>query len=212
MTSVYSRLRLKKITSINSISDFHKEKEMVDFRKWLLALAVVGLLLAVSSSTASAQVGGNSFTCEVTAVPNIVRAEGIAELLGDLILNCTGGIPTVVGLPIPLQNVVITVGGTNITSRIEGSTVPGTSTYLVSEALLLIDEPYPAAPVPASGAPDVNNPATTQLGCIANNNTNCAITSLGPGLGAAGSYNGSANHYNIFQGTQQGLNSISWSG
>jgi hypothetical protein len=201
---------LKKITSINSNLDFHKEKEMVDFRKWLLALAFVGLLLGVSSSAAYAQ--GNSFTCAVTAVPNIVRAEGIAELLGDLILNCSGGTPTVAGLPIPLQNVVITVGGTNVTSRIEGSTVPGTSTYLVSEALLLIDEPFPAAPNPANGAPDVTNPATTQLGCIANNNTNCAITSLGVGLGAAGSYSGAAGHYNIFQGTQQGLNSISWSG
>src|SRR5271170_5150685 len=101
MTSVYSRLRLKKITSINSNLDFHKEKEMVDFRKWLLALAVVGLLLGVSSSTAYAQVGGNSFTCAATAVPNIVRAEGIAELMGDVILNCTGGTPTVAGLPIP---------------------------------------------------------------------------------------------------------------
>src|SRR5271170_6666328 len=177
MTSVYSRLRLKKITSINSNLDFHKEKEMVDFRKWLLALAFVGLLLGVSSSAAYAQ--GNSFTCAVTAVPNIVRAEGIAELLGDLILNCSGGTPTVAGLPIPLQNVVITVGGTNVTSRIEGSTIPGSSTYLVSEALLLIDEPFPTIPVPANGAPDVTNPATTQLGCVANNNTNCAITSLG---------------------------------
>ncbi len=55
MTSVYSRLRLKKRTSINSISDFHKEKEMADFRKWLLAFAVVALLLGLGSSTAYAQ-------------------------------------------------------------------------------------------------------------------------------------------------------------
>ncbi len=108
---------------------------MVDFRKWLLALAVVGLLLGIGSSTANAQVGGNSFTCAATAVPNIVRAEGITELLGDLILNCTGGTPTVAGLPIPLQNVVITIV-TNITSRIVGSTIPGSATT-VSEALLV---------------------------------------------------------------------------
>ena len=38
-------------------SDFHKEKEMVDFRKWLLALAVVGLMLGVGSSAAYAQAG-----------------------------------------------------------------------------------------------------------------------------------------------------------
>jgi hypothetical protein len=193
-------------------SDFHKEKEMVDFRKWLLALAVVGLMLGVGSSAANAQVGGNSFTCAATAVPNIVRAEGITELMGDLILNCTGGTPTAAGLPIPLQNVVITIGGTNITSRIVGSSNPSSNTYLASEALLLIDEPYPTVPYPANGTKDVTNPATPQLACLANNNTNCAETSLGVGIGAAGSYNGTAGHYNIFQGSQQGANSISWSG
>ena len=55
MTSVYSRLRLKKDNFHQFNSDFHKEKEMVDFRKWLLALAVVGLLLGVGSSAANAQ-------------------------------------------------------------------------------------------------------------------------------------------------------------
>jgi hypothetical protein len=193
-------------------SDFHKEKEMVDFRKWVLALAVVGLMLGVGSSAAVAQVGGNSFTCAATAVPNIVRAEGITELMGDLILNCTGGTPTAAGLPIPLENVVITIGGTNITSRIVGSTSPSSNTYNASEALLLIDEPYPATPYPANGTKDVTNPALNQLACLANNNTNCAITSAGVGVGAAGSYNGTAQHYNVFQGSQQGANSISWSG
>jgi len=185
---------------------------MVDFRKWLLALAVVGLMLGVGSSAAYAQVGGNSFTCAATAVPNIVRAEGITELMGDLILNCTGGTPTAAGLPIPLQNVVITIGGTNITSRIVGSTNPSSNTYDASEALLLIDEPYPTTPYPANGTKDVTNPATPQLACLANNNTNCAETSLGVGVGAGGTYNGSPGHYNIFQGSQQGANSISWSG
>ncbi len=185
---------------------------MVDFRKWLLALAVVGLMLGVGSSAAYAQVGGNSFTCAATAVPNIVRSEGITELMGDLILNCTGGTPTAAGLPIPLQNVVITIGGTNITSRIVGSSNPSSSTYDASEALLLIDEPFPTVPYPANGTKDVTNPATPQLACLANNNTNCAETSLGVGIGLAGSYNGTAGHYNIFQGSQQGANSISWSG
>jgi len=182
---------------------------MVDFRKWLLALAVVGLLLGVGASTANAQ--GNAFTCSATAVPNIVRAEGVTELLGDLILNCTGGTPTPAGTAIPLQNVVITVGGTNVTSRIMDAS------NNASEALLLIDEPFPAAPNPPTATPDVTAPATNQLACLAINNTNCAITSVGVGLGAAGSYNGTTGGptgpgYNVFQGIQQGLNSISWSG
>jgi hypothetical protein len=100
-------------------SDFHKEKEMVDFRKWLLALAVVGLLLGIGSSTANAQT--STFSCSATSgVPNIIRAEGLTELLGDLVLNCTGGTFTPAGQPIPLQNVQISIN-TNITSRISPS-------------------------------------------------------------------------------------------
>ena len=175
---------------------------MVDFRKWLLALAVVGLLLGIGSSTANAQ--NNSFSCQATAgVPNIVRSEGVAELVGDLVLNCTGGTPTVSGAAIPLQNVQISIN-TNITSRIVDPTTNA------SEALLLIDEPFPAAAYPPA-TPAVGQ-TVGQLACVANNNTNCAITSTGPGIGAAGSYNGTAGHYNIFQGFQSGANAIAWTG
>jgi len=178
---------------------------MVDFRKWLLALAVVGLLLGIGSSAANAQTNPPTMTCSATAgVPNIIRAEGITELLGDLVLNCVGGTPTVAGLPIPLTNVQISIN-TNITSRLVGA-------GNVSEALLLIDEPFPSvSPVPSTSAPAVGQ-TVGQLGCLANNNTNCLITSVGPGLGAAGSYNGSAGHFNIFQGVQNGVNAVSWTG
>jgi len=104
----------------------------------------------------------------------------------------------------PLQNVQISIN-TNITSRIVGP--PS-----VSEALLLIDEPFPSVnPVPANSTP---NPGQTvgQLGCLADNNTNCAIISTGAGVGMAGSYNGTAGHYNIFQGIQNGVNAIAWTG
>jgi hypothetical protein len=188
-------------------SDFHKEKEMVDFRKWLLALAVVGLLLGIGSSAANAQ----QINCSATSgVPNIIRAEGIAELLGDLILNCTSTVaPTPFGQEIPETNVQISIN-TNITSRIVNSVTN------VSEALLLIDEPYPTAaggdpPPPVGTVPTAAN-AHTQLACIANNNTNCEIISAGPGIGAAGNYNGSAGHYNVFQGSQTGVNTIAWTG
>src|SRR5258708_27014370 len=105
MTSVYSRLRLKKITSINSISDFHKEKEMVDFRKWLLAFAAAALLFGLGSS-ANAQ--STAFICNATAGnPHIVRSEGVAELVGDLVLNCTGGQGTAASHAIPLPDLQI---------------------------------------------------------------------------------------------------------
>jgi len=160
-------------------------------------------------------------------VPNIVRVEGITELLGDLILNCTGGKPTPAGTAIPLQNVVVQLAnsGVNITSRIVGSTTAGTPTYDASEALLLIDEPFPTGHATGVGAvPDVINPPTMQAGCLAINNTNCAITvpTVGSytGIGGSGPYNGqtflsgstSTTYYNVFQGVQITSDSISWSG
>jgi hypothetical protein len=187
---------------------------MVDFRKWLLALVAVGLLLGIGSTAAFAQ-GTTVFTCQAASgVPNILRAEGVTELVGDLILTCSGGKPTSPGSAISPQNVQISIN-TNITSRIEDSTTNA------SEALLTIDEPYPATgafpPFPAvSQTPGPNN-AQAQLACQAINNTNCAITSInpGPGIGAigiTGNYNGSAGHYNIFQGYQNGVNTIAWNG
>jgi len=176
---------------------------MVDFRKWLLALAGVAMLIGIGSS-ANAQTP-TSFTCSATAgVPNIIRAEGLTELLGDLVLNCTGGIPTQATLPIPLTNVQISIN-TNITSRLVGAGG-------VSEALLMIDEPYPATgQVPPTSIPGANS-SRIQLACLADNNTNCAINSVGPGLGSVGSYSGNPGHPNIFQGVQAGVNTIAWTG
>src|SRR5271156_6786448 len=112
MTSIYSRLRLKKITSINSNSDFHKEKEMVDFRKWLMAFAAAALLFGLGSA---AHAQSTSFICNATAGnPHIVRSEGVAELVGDLVLNCTGGTFTPAGQVIAPSNVQINLN-TNVT-------------------------------------------------------------------------------------------------
>jgi len=110
---------------------------MADFRKWFFAFAVVALLLGLGSS-ANAQIGlgSPSFQCTANAaVPPIVRAEGLTELVGDLTLNCTGGTPTITGANIPLSNVTIFLN-TNVTSRIIGSGG-------LSEATLMIDEPHP---------------------------------------------------------------------
>src|SRR5690348_2204971 len=136
MTGDDARLRLKKRTSINSISIFHKEKEMADFRKWLFAFAVVALLLGLGSSAYAQGTNNAAFTCTANAgVPPVVRAEGITELVGDLILNCTGANFTPAAQPIPQSNVQIFLN-TNVTSRLY--------TGNLSEAILTIDEPYPS--------------------------------------------------------------------
>ncbi len=62
---------------------------MADFRKWFYALAVVALLAGLSIP-ASAQ--GTAVNCiNGGATTPIVRAEGLTELMGDLVLNCSGG-------------------------------------------------------------------------------------------------------------------------
>jgi hypothetical protein len=65
----------------------------------------------------------------------LLRAEGLAELAGDLVLNCSGTVPAG-GI---LANVRVFLN-TNVTSRLTG---PG----IGNEALLLIDEPAPASQV-----------------------------------------------------------------
>jgi len=191
------------------------------------------VLLCFGSSTAFAQ---GAFTCNTTgASPNIVRSEGVAELVGDVILNCTGGTPTKAGKEIPLSNVQVSLN-TNITSRIVQTSSNA------SEALLLIDEPYPSAngvapqsPTAAQQGPSasptvIGDPfstppipptygnATTQQACLANNNTNCQIISIGVGTGSLGSYSGVTNlftpgsHFNIFQGVQANTSTLSWQG
>jgi hypothetical protein len=199
---------LKKITSINSISDFHKEKEMVDFRKWLLAFAATALLFGLGTS-AYAQ-GTTAFVCQATAGnPNIVRAEGVTELVGDLVLNCTGGTYTAVGVPIPLSTVQISLN-TNVTSRLTGS---GAGDF-ATEAILAVDEPFPVAPVFPATATPVNG-AGTQLGCVADGQHNCEIAGAGvaSNFGASGPYSGAPGHYNVFQGIANGgPNQINWQG
>ncbi|MGA2877338.1 MAG: hypothetical protein ABSG13_00135 [Bryobacteraceae bacterium] len=181
---------------------------MVDFRKWLVALAAVGLFLGIGSSAANA---AGTITCNTAnAVNNNVRAEGVAELLGDLVLNCTGGTTTTAGAAIPLENITLSIN-TNITSRLVGPPLSN-----ISEAVMTIDEPFPAAgggnpPAPVGPTPTAAN-AQTQLACLANNNTNCVIISKGLGIGTPGNYDGTAGHFNVFQGVQTGANAITWTG
>jgi hypothetical protein len=60
---------------------------MLDLRKLLLALALVALV----SIPASAQ---QQLSCFAQAAGNpTIRAEGVAELVGDIIISCSGGTP-----------------------------------------------------------------------------------------------------------------------
>jgi len=142
---------------------------MVEFRRWITALAV----LALFAGLASAQVGGGGttggpLTCTATvAVPPLLRAEGMTELIGDIVITCSGGTATPVGTAIPTANITVSLG-TNVTSRILSST----GSTGASEALLLIDEPgVTSLPAPVAG----QGPQAPQ--------TVCSSSSIGAGAG-----------------------------
>ena len=153
--------------------------------------------LSNNNTTATIQVRLNrslgSFSCVSNAgVPPIVRAEGMAELVGDLVLNCTGGVPTPAGETVPQANVQIFLN-TNITSRLTSDPW--------SEAMLMIDEPGTAA----------------QRYC--SQNGGCSVTGVGSNIaGNDGIADGvdydaaSGSAPNVFQGRQAGTNSIVWLG
>jgi hypothetical protein len=120
--------------------EIYKEKQMADFRRWLTVLAVI----AVMAFAASAQVGvatgsANSvLACNATAAgtPEL-RPEGYTELVGDIVISCTGGSPLQIGAAIPTTNIVVYMApAVPITSRLLGTGGVATA----SEALLIIDE------------------------------------------------------------------------
>jgi len=169
---------------------------MADFRRCLYALALVALLAGFTVS-ASAQ----AFQCSSSTsnVP-LVRAEGYTELLGDIILDCTGGIPTPPNQTVPTVNVTVALDqGVDITSQV----MANLSGVEFLESLLIIDEPNsPSNPgrrilnCGRTEAPD-NTPAGAGV---------CTIYG-GGALGAAATYDGSAfvsatnpGHPNVFQG------------
>jgi len=165
---------------------------MADFRKWFPVLAVAALMFGAAATANAQQVA--AFSCVGNAgVPPIVRAEGLTELVGDLVLNCNGGTPTAVGASVPQTNVQIFLN-TNVTSRLTSDPW--------SEALLMIDEPG----------------VTAQRYC--NQSAGCALTGVGNAPGADGvadgidyeEAGGATGVPNVYQGRNSGANSIMWLG
>ena len=153
---------------------------MVTFRKSLLLLAIVAMMAAAGS----AQVGTTPpLTCTANAgVPPIVRAEGLAELVGDVVLQCTGGIPTLLDQPVPRVNFRIFLNTTVTSKLLSGAW---------NEALLMIDEPQN------------DNPATPQD----EGNGQRICTSIGGctaplGIGKEPGVNYKYAQFNVWQGTR----------
>src|SRR3979409_1636983 len=90
----------------------------------------LAILLCLGPAARAADFG---CTGSVPATP-AVRAEGLTELVGNIVLRCTGGSPTRSGQAIPTATLTIFLN-TAVTSRLMGTSAVN------SEALLLIDEP-----------------------------------------------------------------------
>ncbi len=81
------------------------------------------------------------YTCQAKTTAAPARAESTTELVADLIITCTGGVPTSAGNSIPTDTITLTFNA-NVNSRILNSA------NNASEALALLDEPQPGAQFP----------------------------------------------------------------
>ncbi|MBN9658251.1 MAG: hypothetical protein J0H49_08735 [Acidobacteria bacterium] len=151
---------------------------MSGFRKAFLLMAVLVLVTGIASAQSTPlQCVANSGTTPP------VRAEGVAEEVGQVIITCTGGTSTLSNQPIPTFNVQIFLS-TNVTSRLLGH-----SNGIDSEALLLIDEPAPANQLVATSVPNTT-----------------VVTASGSGQ----YFGGFPGRPNVFVGQVVGTNSIAW--
>jgi len=173
---------------------------MADFRKCLLAFAVLALLTSLAVP-ASAQ-GTSALQCTFNAaVTPTVRAEGLSELVGDIVLNCTGGTPTQIGATVPQANITVFLS-TNLTSRITSSPF--------TEVLMIIDEPHSATNELIPLAPC--DPGGASLGICS------LLGSQTPGIGtynSTGLYaasNGGVQRPNVFQARLTGVNQVTFFG
>ncbi len=179
---------------------------MADLRRWITALAI----LALFTGLASAQVGGGGGTqlnCAVnTAATPTLRAEGITEQIGDIVITCTGGNLVPTGSQVPQVNITVSLAS-QVTSRLLGN-VAGLN---ASEALLMLDEPNSGlTPVVAGFGPGepftvCNTPNT---GCPAWANVNSTVTATNPTGApietAVSTLGGATPAPNVYQGVVSG--------
>jgi hypothetical protein len=122
------------------------------------------------------------------AVTPTIRAEGLTERIGDIVVLCTGGVPFANGAALPQTTITLFLN-TAVTSRIQ-DTATG-----ASEALLVIDD---------AGSSEPSAPAT-QLAC-GTPVTGCTVSANG-----GNPYDGTPGHPNVFEGFTTG-NTVIFSG
>ena len=135
-------------------------------RTWILAV--------LAAASACAQTA--PLNCSVsTSVPPVVRSDGHSELVGDIVIVCSGGTPTGSTQIVPTVNLTVFLNAP-VTSRL----LSGTFT----EVLALVDEP----------------PGNAQSACATPSGV-CSLTGTGNGVGT---YNGTTGRPNVFQAQTSG--------
>jgi hypothetical protein len=186
----------------------HKEKEMADFRRLLTVLALVALFVGLASAQGGINGGASSMSCSTTTtVTPTVRSEGLTELVGDIVLSCSGGNALVNGTQIPQANITVFLN-TQVTSRILANS-SSTNNQSVSEALLLIDEPGSTTVSGYGPSLPQSVCATPATGCVAFVG-NVSTPAVGIGVPVT-SQGGTAFAPNVFQGIVSG-NSVTFYG
>jgi hypothetical protein len=155
----------------------------------LMTMRITFLFYAAFVLCASAQVNPSFFCTTNAGIGPLVRAEGLSERVGDLVLNCSGGIPTASGVPVPTVDIQAVLN-TNMTSRLLSDPL--------SEALLLIDDPDPAQQV-------VCIPGTTP----GSTSTSCPVLGVGSGPGVNFKAGAAPN---VYQGRKTVAGGLSWLG
>ncbi len=139
--------------------------------------------------------GVAGLSCKVNqTVPAYVTAEGLTELMGDVVVKCTGGVPTPEGEKIPQYTVTLELN-TDITSR----QFPEATD--LSEALAIIDDAFPANPIPSGAVREASAPP--QILC-APLGSKCVETGTG---GTPSPYQ---TQPNVFAGTQNPGDPLQW--
>jgi len=139
---------------------------MAAFKKGFLVLVLVLLALAGASGTAYAQFhpGVNaSLSCNAFAVPAQSRAEGLAELLGDIVVQCSLQNPTAGGFPPTIiANVSVTLNVEVTNNR--DFTVSGGGTSETTDAVLVVNEVTAGGPFNTSTLSTTPNIPSPQYG------------------------------------------------
>ena len=161
-----------------------------------LRLTTVFLITVACAFPVAAQ---STPTCNVFSPNSIMRAESYSDVMGDLIIQCTGGTPTALGQRVPPVTLTVFVTAP-ITSKITGDPIP-TLQSPFTEVLALIDEPNSSFAYNAAN-PNVRRPllacgSTPHSPYDVNNVGVCSIISDGSGMTT---YIGYAGHPNVFQG------------